>query len=623
VQIGLIHPILPEAGEYAVEVSVIFGTYNRRSYLERCVASVRAACKGISYEIVVGDGGSTDGSREWLLQQPDIVCVDAGLNGAVAAFNACFAKVRGRFTLTLNDDATLHADAVANGLVYLRDPMVGQVAFAFRVPSDPTYKVQCAVGYPYANYGLVRTNVARTIATLCGGLWSTAYRTYGGDNELSLWVLRLGYKIAAANDARVDDLFAQDDLRKRSNTNTQRNDSGKTFASRWPPKSIAFRGPAPNVGKEAQQRLALLEAGEVPAIRWPRLRGADPELGQFPPRKTPTKERVVHVYIKTAEDPQASMAAAFASLGPHASVDWIDARGSQVAQRVVAAIRHLSPTLVFMQLQGPGVVDLAAIKAIRHATHDPSLVLALWSGDVGPVNGPWPGLQDAWSHQYAALVDVMLYTGTGQVQMQRSRGMQNAAYLQIGYDEERYFPGAPEQYGTMHDVVFLGQNYGPQWAAIPNNDAGVRREAVEAFSRCFRRAGIYGGGWKRGSAVLHQGKAGDVYRKSLLALSISLTSNLGRYSSDRLMRAMACGTTPLVKRFADMEGLGIRHRENALVWDTVPEAVALAHEWLAPDRRAELLSIGRNAATLMREHHTWNVRMQELASITSALRGQL
>lgn len=618
----MIHPILPDDGEYPVEVSVVFGTYNRRRYLERCVASVRAACQGITYEIVVGDGGSTDGSLEWLLQQPDVVCVDAGLNGAVAAFNACFAKVRGRFTLTLNDDATLHADAISKGLVYLRDPMVGQVAFAFRVPSDATYQVQCAMGYPYANYGLVRTYVARTIATLCGGLWATAYRTYGGDNELSLWVLRLGYKIAAAKDARVDDLFAQDDLRKRSNGSAQRNDSGKTFASRWPARSVTFRSTPPNVGKEAQGRLAVLEAGEIPSLRWPRLLRVDPEAGKLPPRKTPTRERVVHVYIKTGEDPQASMAAAFGSLGPHASVDWSDAKGDRVSQRVLAAAAHLSPTLVFMQLQGPGVIDAGVLRTIRHGLHDPSIVLALWSGDVGPVNGPWPGLQDAWSHQYAGLVDVMLYTGTGQVQIQRSRGMHNAAYLQIGYDEERYSPGPPEQYGTLHDVVFLGQNYGPQWAAIPANDAGLRRDAVEAFRRNFRRAGIYGGGWKGSAKTLHQGKAGDVYRKSLLALSISLTSNLGRYTSDRLFRAMACGTTPLVKRFADMEGLGIRHGENALVWDTVPEALALAHEWLAPGRRGELLAIGQRAAKLMRENHTWNVRMHELAAITAALRGR-
>ncbi|HET7288694.1 MAG TPA: glycosyltransferase, partial [Pyrinomonadaceae bacterium] len=93
---GLIHPLLPDLDTYSVHVSVVFGTYNRIQHLKRCVESVRAACTNVTYEIVVGDGGSTDGSKEWLKQQHDVKYVHGGLTGAVAAFNACFREVSGR-----------------------------------------------------------------------------------------------------------------------------------------------------------------------------------------------------------------------------------------------------------------------------------------------------------------------------------------------------------------------------------------------------------------------------------------------------------------------------------------------------------------------------------------------
>ena len=58
-------------------VAVILGTYNRKQHLERALASVRSAVGSLPYEIVVVDGGSTDGSREWLAGEADVVLIGA------------------------------------------------------------------------------------------------------------------------------------------------------------------------------------------------------------------------------------------------------------------------------------------------------------------------------------------------------------------------------------------------------------------------------------------------------------------------------------------------------------------------------------------------------------------
>ena len=54
-------------------ISVVLGTYNRLSFLKLTIESIRKELKEFAYEIFVVDGGSDDGTLEWLLQQKDIV----------------------------------------------------------------------------------------------------------------------------------------------------------------------------------------------------------------------------------------------------------------------------------------------------------------------------------------------------------------------------------------------------------------------------------------------------------------------------------------------------------------------------------------------------------------------
>jgi len=611
---GLIHPLLPDRDDYAVDLSIVFGSHKRLQLLQRCVRSIRRACARTSYEIVVGVGDTDDESGRWLAEQADCIVVDGGTDGAVAAFNAAWQRSRGRFVMALNDDAELFEDTVERALKYFEDPMVGQVAMSFL--EKGRWKIEKALDRIYANFAVTRANILRAVTGICGGMWATCYSTYGGDNELSCWVYRLGYRIAEAKDARVRHDEVQDDLRK---ANLRRDKQRGQFFKRWPSADrLAFRGPLPSVTPNEIATLRSLEVGETPRQRWHRLESVDPALGELPPRTRPSPERVLQLHLWTADDPQRSMAQAFERLGTagHHRIDWTKIPDTASRDRaLVEAARDLQPTLVFLQLQADRVITTEAIRAIRQGVHDPSLVVCVWSGDVGPTNGPWAGLSDQWSYLVAREVDVMLFTGTGQVQLHRSRGMQNAAYLQIGYDEDRYKPGSDEQWGRRHDVVWMGQDYNRQYDVLPDSEAQLRRDAVMAL-KSIPRAGIYGSGW--GTQGMPQIQAGDAYRESKMALSISLTSRLARYTSDRLIRAMACGCTPLVRRFDDMAGLGLVEGENCIGWTTVPDMLEQIRHWRA--RPDEIRAMGKAAAELARTRHTWTARMEELAAIVAALR---
>lgn len=278
------------------KLSVIFGTYNRAAVLRRCIEAIRKDLDGRNYEIVVTDGGSTDGSREWLAVQDDVVLVGLRhLGGAVEAFNHAYAASRGDFIATLNDDAAPVGGALRNGVEFLlHRASAGQVAIRLERTRGAEPKVEILYpGSAYANFGVVRRKALEQVVRIQGGFWNPCYRTYGADCELSAWLHHLGWGVDPMEDPAlgyIEDYEVHDVLRRENHTQGRAQRDGQLFWKRWGGDTHAMlRGKLkPNVTEAELRRL-----GEV--VAEPSVRAAEPDLevdAGRPPAETPETSTV-------------------------------------------------------------------------------------------------------------------------------------------------------------------------------------------------------------------------------------------------------------------------------------------------------------------------------------------
>lgn len=328
-------------------------------------------------------------------------------------------------------------------------------------------------------------------------------------------------------------------------------------------------------------------------------------------RCPPEYEHVLHVHLSNPREPQTGLCDALEALaGPnyqrYQRVAWPGLEPRALEEALARAASK--STLVFMQLQTPGVVSGALIDRLRELA-DPHCVFVSWCGDVGR--------NPAWSHELAPRMDAMLFSSLTQAKEHRAAGFPNAGYLQIGYDTDIHYEGSEVRSG----VAFMGQNLSDnQWPGLPGHEAQLRRDVVAALWDAFDDTfACYGWGSPHHPFLARELSA-ERYRRAQIAVSISLTSKLERYTSDRLFRALACGPAVLVKRFEGCEMLGLSHGENCLLFDTPDQCVEQARVLLDLPQTAR--EIGAAGAKLARDQHTWGMRMRELAPYLEYIRGK-
>lgn len=83
-------------------ISIITPSYNQLDYLKRCCASV--ADQGVEHEHVIVDGGSTDGTVDWLGRQAGLRWISGRDHGMYDAINKGLGLARGDILAYLNCD---------------------------------------------------------------------------------------------------------------------------------------------------------------------------------------------------------------------------------------------------------------------------------------------------------------------------------------------------------------------------------------------------------------------------------------------------------------------------------------------------------------------------------------
>jgi len=101
--------------ESEVDLSVIIVNYNARELLRKCLDSIYSTINDLTFEIIVVDNASGDGSLDLLEREyPRAIRIGNGENrGFGAANNQGFAIMKGKYALLLNTDAVLTDGAVS------------------------------------------------------------------------------------------------------------------------------------------------------------------------------------------------------------------------------------------------------------------------------------------------------------------------------------------------------------------------------------------------------------------------------------------------------------------------------------------------------------------------------
>jgi GT2 family glycosyltransferase len=104
-------------------VSIVIVTWNGRQHLDACLSAV-AAQAGVSYETILVDNGSTDGSLDYIREvYPWVRFVSLAQNvGFAAGNNAGVREARGRLIALLNNDTAVAPDWLRELIAGLDEP---------------------------------------------------------------------------------------------------------------------------------------------------------------------------------------------------------------------------------------------------------------------------------------------------------------------------------------------------------------------------------------------------------------------------------------------------------------------------------------------------------------------
>jgi GT2 family glycosyltransferase len=211
-----------------MKLSIVIATLNRLRMLNACLESIYEYTS-VEREIIIVDGGSKDGTRDFLMRHHDLfrTIYQGRPLGAVKAYNAGFALAVGDYVVALNDDLALRDRCLDQACRLLDNaPEVGQVAIPFRTPIYPHAKLDYIrlvnQIWLYANFGVTRRLLGESV-----GWWGDYYHHYGGDSELSMKVWNAGQRVVGLGGCCLYHYESQDDTRQKKNKDSA------LFYQRW------------------------------------------------------------------------------------------------------------------------------------------------------------------------------------------------------------------------------------------------------------------------------------------------------------------------------------------------------------------------------------------------------
>lgn len=226
------------------EISIVLGSYNRYRFLKETIKSIRNNGIVVPYEIIVIDGGSTDGSTNWLIKQSDVLTIvqhnRIQINGKFVMkkswgyfMNLGFKAAKGKYILMISDDCLLIPNAVMNGYHLFEKELdhgrkLGAVAFYWRnFPEQEKYSVGLTLGDKmFVNHGMYLKDALADV----GWIEEDYYRFYHADGDLCLKMWQKGYETIDSPSSYVEHSVHTAKKVRRSNPNKS---DWERYLERW------------------------------------------------------------------------------------------------------------------------------------------------------------------------------------------------------------------------------------------------------------------------------------------------------------------------------------------------------------------------------------------------------
>lgn len=599
-------------------ISLVSGTYNRLPMLKDMVQSFRDnLLPGISYEVVIVDGGSTDGTIEWAHNQTDISLIEDGaLLGAISAFTRGAIAAKGKYVLLSNDDVMFFQASILPAITHLENNMrCGAVAFADNRPMGDgrgrdVYKTNVMAGVMdgkrvpliYAQVGLFR----KWLGDKCNW-WLGEHeemlgaQVYGGDNSLSAQIQSYGYSIDELPACKVEDHIADDELRQINyHKGIESNDSHFFFDQYdWSHGGIVV----PNEPQLPQQdrRAARILYMPIYEPGW--------EVQKHP----------VHGK-RGLRDALAKGTNKYGARHIVQEFDYLSIEPSQLRQRLMEVTDSFKPDLILTQIQGHLPITAAMLTEIKERT---GASIVNWNGDQA-----LGGLYSKELLPILKQIDLQLITNLDVVPDYQREGIK-WAYWQIGYempegDIEQHVADYFMELGrenpftgeTEYPVVYLASLRTPERLAIA--------EIVREFGGTVETPG------DKHATLYNFSTSTLMYRKAKVIISDNGFNSRG-FVSNRLFQALASGGGIVLQQH--VEGLdeltGLKRSVHYARWNTLEDLRVLLQMQKEqdaknhnPDLEIMRKSISAAGTAFVRENFSFDAQVAKLMQLIKEKLGE-